>query len=187
MTIHSSNVTWCFENNWWCQSMLVSGGCWAIGDCVGDLIRHTQDVMGCGCWWFIGCCFGTHFCVIGFGNIMGIFWVALGWFVGVIGHWMDFWIGFESHIWCCLHCALSNFFGTYLWVEATCGEIESLAVWVLSARYCRCFGLHTSFCFGVKVDVEVALVGFVDCHKTWCLAAWHPIFFEPNFWRLFRV
>ena len=40
-------------------------------------------------------------------------------------------------------------------------------MWLLSARYCSYFGLHTRFCFGVEADVEIAAIGFVDCCKIW--------------------
>ena len=38
-------------------------------------------------------------------------------------------------------------------------------MWLLSAGYCGCFGLHISFYFSEETDVEVADVGFVGCQK----------------------
>ena len=58
--------------------MLVSRIFWATWGCGGDFIHHTRDVVGGGFFWFLGFGFGTHFCVIDFVEVMGIYWVALG-------------------------------------------------------------------------------------------------------------
>ena len=198
--IQSSNVTWCFDSSWKCQSRLVLvGDGFIVGVLVDFLLQTSVGLVFCTVG-TVDLILGTHFWVNDLECIGGILWFGCGCSFGFSVLGVVLWSYFGIHIWRCPCCASNNFFGTYLWVEDTCGKVEVWAVWVLCGVVCCCFGFHTSFCLvevGVEDDVEVvSYVGgcLTDDGKTTSLPLWGTslVYFvesiqalgEMNGWRM---